>query len=66
VLNAGTHPAFGVCVPSSCSEEEVRKGMLDYTKATADEHLATYLFLVHSCTSEDKRPEVDGVDAGFL
>jgi len=65
VATFGANPEFGVCVPSSCSTEEIRQSMLSLSRNIAGDSLATYLFLAGSCTSEVEGPEFDWVDAGF-
>jgi len=61
----GRHPAFGMCVPSSCSREEVQTGLFDMGRQIASDSPVSYLFLVGSCSSEAKKPEFDAVDGGF-
>jgi len=59
-LTAGKSANIGLCVPSSCSEEEVSEG-LDLIKEAS-----RYTFRVANCISKEERPELTAADVGYM
>jgi len=51
---------LGMCVPSSCSEEDVDQALAVYSEDRPQR------FSLRKCTSADVRPEIDGGDIAYM
>ncbi len=57
--------SLGICVPSSCSKEEVASALGLASVVSAGPTLRTSLSPIH-CRAEDVHPEVDGADISYM
>jgi len=60
VLTTGPLTDLGMCVPSTCTEEDVSSILAPLKK------LQNYTLLAKSCHSAEVRPELDFIDAIYM
>ena len=57
---------YGLCLPSSCSDADVREAMRELTRELSDDS-NVYLFYVAACNSKDEpKPDYTATDIAML